>query len=154
MSVTFAADCFHAEDPIQPDWEDIEDPAEATGHYEDGWEAEPRFRVVTDTVERAADALLAVADRFMHVGESGTEYESSHAAVPEDRTPSSATVCVDTEAAYVYANTSEWLSHEMAATMKRILVAELTGAGVSAVISADYNPIRGVDAQRWPRVTR
>ena len=150
MTVTFAADCYNAEDPIQPDWEDIDDPAQATGHYDGGWEAEPRFRVVTDAVERAADALLTAAERFMNVGESGTEHDPS-GEMSDDRTPDMSMVSIDEEAAYIYADTSEWLSHEMAATMKRILVDELTRADVSAVITADYNPVRGTGAEPWPR---
>ena len=151
MSVEIAADCFDPDEPVQPDWEDIEDPAEATGHFEAGWEAEPRFRVVTDTVERAADALLVAATRFMTVGMSGTEYGQSQAPPPDEQTPSIALVTIDDEAAYIYADTSEWLSHEMAATMKAILVEELTRAGVTALVTADYNPIRGSGAAPWPR---
>jgi hypothetical protein len=151
VTVTFAEDCFNAEDPVDPDWEEVDDPAEMTGHSEDGWEAEPRFRVETESVERAADALLEVADRFMRVGQSGTEYGPSDAPDPEDFTPSISLVSIDAEAAYVYADTDAWLSHDMAVTMKRILTEELTRAGVSAVIRSDYNPIRGLDGQRWPR---
>ncbi len=68
----------------------------------------------------------------------------------EDRTPSITRVSVDDSAAYVSADTSEWLSHEMADTMKLILVQELTRAGVEAVISPDHAPIRGIDARPWP----
>jgi hypothetical protein len=60
-------------------------------------------------------------------------------------------VTVDKEAAYVSADTKGWLSHEMAATMKRILVEELSRAEVSALIAADYEPIRGMAAEPWPR---
>ena len=143
------------------DWEALSDeeydaryPTEATGHSADGWEAEPRFCVRTDTVERAADALLVVAERFMRVGDSGTEYgESEELPWDEDPTPSVVRVSVDDEAAYVSAGTDDWLSHAMADTMKYILVQELTLAGVAAVVSADYNPVRGTAAERWPRTT-
>lgn len=150
MTVSFDDDCFRADAPVQPDWEELDDPSEATGHFDGGWEAEPRFRVVTDNVERAADALLVAASRFMNVGQSGVEH-AVPSDTPEDRTPSLTTVSVDDEAAYVAANTSEWLSHEMAATLKRILVEELTAVGVSATIGADYNPMRGLAAAPWPR---
>lgn len=70
MAVTFAPDCFNTDDAVDPDWGaiPIEEynsryPAEATGRSASGWEAEPRFRVETDTVERAADALLVAAKR-------------------------------------------------------------------------------------------
>ncbi|WP_322921427.1 hypothetical protein [Nocardioides renjunii] len=119
-----------------------------------GWEAEPRFRVATDTVELAADALLVAAERFMMVGESGTEHsEDEDFWDEEDRGPSSTAVSVDEEAAYVAADTDAWLSRRMADTMKSILVQELTRVGVSAVVTADYDPIRGIRARRWPART-
>lgn len=154
--MTFAPGCYDANDQLDPDWDGLEDddfdaryPAESTGHYADGWEAEPRFRVATGTVERAANALLVVANRFMCVGQSGTEHDASQPATSDDATPGGAWVTTDDEAAYVWADTNEWLSHAMAVTMKRILVEELTRADISAVVSEDYNPIRGVNAQRW-----
>lgn len=152
--MTFTSDCFDPDSPTDPDWDDVDDdfdPADLTGHHRDGWEADPRFRVATDSVERAADALLVVADRFMNVGHSGNEYVASSAADPGDYTPSSSHVSADDEAAYVWADTQGGLTHEMAATMKRILVEELARVEVSALISADYQPVRGTDAQRWPR---
>ena len=36
--------------------------------------------------------------------------------------------------------------------LKYILIQELTVAGVSALIEADYNPIRGIGADRWSAV--
>jgi hypothetical protein len=151
MSVRFAPHCFDRTDPIDPDWEDVEDPSELTGHQATGWEAEPRFRVETGTVELAADALLIAAERFMRVGESGAETTGDEGTWDdEDRTPSITRVSVDDSAAYISADTSEWLSHEMADTMKLILIQELTRAGVEAVISPDYAPIRGIDARPWP----
>ena len=151
MSVTFAPGCYDVDDPVDPDWDSIEeeDFDALTGHYPGGWEAEPRFRVATETVERAADVLLVVANRFMRVGQSGTEYDAWQAQTDRDPTPSFAGVSIDHEAAYVWAHTSEWLSHAMAATMKRILWEELAGAGILAVVSEDYNPSRGIAAQRW-----
>lgn len=157
MAVTFAEDCFDPEGPVDAEDEDLDDDDDGTGgtgHYEDGWEAEPRFRVVTDTVERAADALLVVAERLMRVGESGTEHDLASPTGEDDRTPSVAHVSIDSDAAYVSADTSEWLSHEMAATMKRILADELDRAGVSAVVEADYDPIRGIRAERWTGARR
>lgn len=159
MAVTIAPDCFNADDPVDPDWESLDDdeydaryPAEATGHTADGWEAEPNFRVATDSPERAADVLLVVAERFMRVGQSGREYgDSEELPWDEDPTPSLVRVSVDDEAAYVSANTDDSLSHEMADTMKYILIQELTTAGVAAVISADYHPSRGTLAEPWPR---
>lgn len=155
MTVTFAADCFDPTAPVDPDWEDLDDdfdPQALTGHSQEGWEADPRFRVVTVAVERAADALLVAADRFMNVGISGTEHRAAAPAdLDDDYTPNSSSVSADSEAAYVWADTKGGLSHEMAATMKRILVEELTRADVSAQIWADYQPTRGTDAQRWPR---
>lgn len=132
MAVTFASGCFDTN--------------------ERGWEAEPRFRVETDTVELAADALLVVAERFMCVGESGTEFgeDDDLPWEDEDFTPRNSRVSIDAEAAYVSADTEAWLSRQMADTMKLILVQELTAAGVAAVISADYQPIRGIAAERWP----
>ena len=152
MTVTIAPDCFDPDAPVDPDWEDLDDDVDPTdvmtGHLEGGWEAEPRFRVPTDDPRRTADVLLVVAERFMRVGQSGTEHAA--AAPYDDPGPSIATVAVDAEAAYVAADTSEWLSHEMVATMKRILVEELTAAGVSTEITADYDPVRGLDAEPWP----
>ena len=151
MSVTFTPDCFDATAPVDPDWEEVEDPSDLTGHLDGGWEAEPAFRVVTRDVSLAADALLVVAERFMMVGESGTEHGADEEWWDEeDRGPSNARVAVDDDAAYVSANTSDWLSHEMADTMKLILVQELTRAGVEAVVSADYNPARRIAARPWP----
>lgn len=155
MPVDFAPDCFNPDAPTDPDWEDVDDdfdPQTLTGHTAEGWEADPQFRVVTDTVERAADALLVAADRFMRVGLSGTEHDAAGPADPDsDYTPNSSSVSADNEAAYVWADTKGWLSHEMAATMKHILVEELARASVSALVSADYQPVRGTDAERWPR---
>lgn len=151
-----APDCFDVDAPVDPDWDELDDeasPEDATGHYDDGWEAEPRFRVVTETVERAAEALLIAAERFMNIGESGTEHgDGDDFDDEEDRTPSSTRVSIDGEAAYISADTSEWLSHAMVEKMKYILIQELTVAGVSALIEADYNPIRGIGADRWPAV--
>jgi hypothetical protein len=53
-----------------------------TAHHADGWGAEPRLRVVTDTTEQAANALLVVAGRFMLVGQSWT----SHSIKPHGTT--------------------------------------------------------------------
>lgn len=155
MGVTIAPGCFDVNEPDDPEWDS---PDATTGQHGGGWEAEPRFRVVTDTVERAADALLVVAERFMDVSESGRElsdedYDADDFDDEADRTPSVTHVSVDDEAAYVSADTS-WLSHAMAERMKYILVQELTVAGVTAVIEADYDPIRGIGAHRWPRVTQ
>lgn len=160
MGVEIAPGCFDVDAPVDPDGDELDDaaadaayPEGATGHYEDGWEAEPRFRVVTDTVELAAQALLVAAERFMNVGESGTEHgDGDDFDDEEDRTPSSTHVSVDDDAAYVSANTSEWLSHAMVEKLKYILIQELTVAGVSALIEADYNPIRGIGADRWSAV--
>ena len=155
MPVSFAPDCFDPTAPVDPDWEDLDDdfdPSTLTGHSREGWEADPRFRVDTETVELAADALLVAADRFMRVGFSGTEHGGDDPGDPgEDYTPNSSSVSADDAAAYLWADTKGGLSHEMAETMKRILVEELTRVGVSALISADYNPMRGNDAERWPR---
>jgi hypothetical protein len=154
VAVTFTADCFDPNAPTDPDWDDTDDdfdPSRLTGHHKGGWEADPRFRVVTDTVERAADALLVVADRFMRVGESGTEYPPGSTDPGSDYTPNSSDVSVDNDAAYVWADTKGGLTHEMAATMKRILVEELARVDVSAMISEDYRPVRGSGAQGWPR---
>ncbi|MGF9754490.1 hypothetical protein AAII07_04760 [Microvirga sp. 0TCS3.31] len=152
MSVTFAPHCFDPTDPVDPDWEEVEDPSEMTGHKATGWEAEPRFRVETGTVELAADALVVAADRFMRVTTSGRELSGTDETwtSEEDRTPSITRVSADDAAAYISADTSEWLSHEMADTMKAVLVEELTRAGVTAVISPDYDPIRGIGAASWP----
>jgi hypothetical protein len=154
MVVTIAPGCFDPNAPTDPDWEDLDedfDPSSLTGHSKDGWEADPQFRVVTESVERAANALMVVAERFMYVGFSGTEYDPAGPIDREDYTPNTSRVHVDNEAAYVSADTKGWLSHEMAGTMKRILVEELTRAGVSATISEDYNPVRWSDAETWPR---
>lgn len=159
MSVTFAPGCFDPAEAVdEPDWDAMDDeeydarfPVEATGAGEGGWEATPQFRVATHTVELAADALLIAAERFMRVGDSGSEHaESEEDWDEDDRGPSITRVTIDEEAAYISADTDDWLSHRMAETMKFILVQELTMAGVSAVISADYNPARGVHARPWP----
>lgn len=156
MPVTIDPDCFDPSPPYDPDpggfVEDDFDPSVLTGHYKSGWEADPQFRVVTDTVERAADALLVAAERFMNVGYSGTEHDdlTTPRGDDDEYTPNSAFVRVDSDAAYLTADTKGWLSHEMAATMKRILVEELTRAEVTALITADYNPIRGYNAESWP----
>lgn len=155
MGVTIAPGCFDVDEPDDPEWDS---PEASTGHHDGGWEAEPRFRVVTDSVERAADALLVAAERFMSVGESGRElsdedYDADDFDDLANRTPSVTHVSVDDEAAYVSATIS-WLSHAMVEKMKYILVQELTVAGVSAVIEADYAPIRGLAAERWPRVAQ
>lgn len=154
MVVTIAPGCFDPNSPTDPDWEDLDDdfdPSSLTGHSTDGWEADPQFRVVTASVERAADALLVVADRFMLVGLSGREYDPAAPVDHDDAAPNITRVHVDDEAAYVSADTKGWLSHEMAETMKRILVEELMRAGVSATISEDYNPVRWSHAESWPR---
>ena len=154
MTVTIAEGCFDPNtsvDDLGFGDDDEFEPSGMTGHYQGGWEAEPAFRIATGTVERAADALLIAADRFMRVGVSGTEYAVGSAIDPEDYTPDICLVTVDRDAAYIRADTSEWLSHEMAATMKRILVEEMTRDEIRGVVSSDYNPIRGVHGERWPR---
>ena len=133
VTVTIAPGCFDTEDvQEEPDWDAMDDeeydarfPAEASDHHDGGWEATPQFRVATDTVELAADALLVAAERFMQVGESGTEHtEPQEDWDEDDRGPSITRVTIDDEAAYISADTDDWLSHRMADTMKFILVQE------------------------------
>jgi hypothetical protein len=156
MVVTIAQGCSDPNSPTDPDWEDTADdfdPSSLTGHSKYGWEADPQYRVATESVERAADALLIVADRFMCVGSSGTEQDPAGPVDHEDHTPNISRVHIDNEAAYVSADTKGWLSHEMAETMKQIVVEELTRSGIAATISEDYNPVRWSNAEAWPRRT-
>lgn len=108
MAVTFAPGCFDPEAASdEPDWDAMDDeeyearyPAEASDDGEGGWEATPPFRVATDTVARAADALLVAAERFMRVGDSGSEHpESEEYWDDHDRGPSITPVSVDDGAA-------------------------------------------------------
>ncbi|MDE0803966.1 MAG: hypothetical protein OSA99_11645 [Acidimicrobiales bacterium] len=103
--------------------------------FDDAWEGDPRFLLLTEDREGAAAALHAAGNRFSTIDEEGRELAAWELTSAETYTPNFVSdVVLLPEGPMIWADTKGGFSHAMGQAMLDVLVAELDARGVDAQI--------------------